>query len=149
MNSSITSVCLSSQNDVLIGTRGGEIIEAKGNQAPAVRMRAHWDSELWGLAMHPQKPEMITVGRDGMLAVWDMPKRKQVLNVKLEGPADAVAISPDCAHIAVGFINGKFSAFTYEDFRMLRQNSHRKGKAIQVIRYSGDSRVCAVGAHDS
>ena len=45
-----------------------------------------------------------------MLAVWDMPKKKQSLNVKLEGPADAVAISPDGAHIAVGFINGKFSA---------------------------------------
>lgn len=80
--------------------------------------------------MHPQKTEMITVGRDGMLAVWDMPKRKQTLNVKLEGPADAVAISPDGTHIAVGFINGKFSAFAYEDFRMLKQNSHRKGKAI-------------------
>ena len=84
-----------------------------------------------------------------MLAVWDMPKKKQSLNVKLEGPADAVAISPDGAHIAVGFINGKFSAFTYEDFRVLKQNSHRKGKAIQVIKYSGDSRLCAVGAHDS
>lgn len=112
-------------------------------------MRAHWDQELWGLAMHPSKAEMITVGRDGMLAVWDMPKRKQTLNVKLEGPADAIAISPDGAHIAVGFINGKFQAFAYEDFRLLRANSHRKGKAIQVIKYSSDNRICAVGAHDS
>lgn len=76
MNPMVTSVCLGPQNAVLIGTRGGEIIEAKGTTEPVVRLRAHWDSELWGLAIHPQKSEMITVGRDGMLAIWDMTKRK-------------------------------------------------------------------------
>ena len=76
MNPIATSVCLGPQNAILIGTRGGEIVEAKGNQPPAVRMRAHFDLELWGLAMHPNKTEMITVGRDAMLAVWDMPTRK-------------------------------------------------------------------------
>ena len=73
MNPMATSVCLGSQNAVLIGTRGGEIIEAKGTQPPAVRMRAHFDLELWGLAMHPQNTEMVTVGRDAMLPVWDVP----------------------------------------------------------------------------
>lgn len=42
-----------------------------------------------------------------------------MLNIKLEGPADAVAISNDGAHIAVGFINGKFSAFD-ASFNLLR-----------------------------
>ena len=77
MDPKATSVCLGAQS-VLIGTRGGEIIEAgigAGTQ-PVVRMRAHFDSELWGLAMHPTKAEMITVGRDSMLAVWDIPSRR-------------------------------------------------------------------------
>ena len=86
-------------------------MEVKGNSMPVVHLRAHFDSELWGLAMHPTKAEMITVGRDSLMAVWDMPTRKQKLNVKLEGPADAIAISPNGKHLAIGFINGKFSAF--------------------------------------
>lgn len=109
---------------MLIGTRGGEIIEVKGNTAPAVRMRAHFDGELWGLANHPTNTEMITVGRDAMLAVWDMPSRKQKMNVKLEGPADAVAMSNNGQHIAVGFINGKVSIFDLQ-FNVLRQRADR------------------------
>ena len=94
MNPQVTAVCLGAQSSVLIGTRGGEIIEQKaGNSAPAIRMRAHFDQELWGLSMHPMNTEMVTVGRDAMLAVWDMPTRNQKLNHKLEGPADAVAFS--------------------------------------------------------
>ena len=129
MNPIATSVCLGPQNAILIGTRGGEIVEAKGNQPPAVRMRAHFDLELWGLAMHPNKAEMITVGRDAMLAVWDMPTRKQKVNFKLEGGADAVAISNQGHHIAVGFLNGKMQVLDAE-FNMVRQKNDVKGKAI-------------------
>lgn len=93
MDPKATALCLGPQNAILIGTRGGEIMEAKGSNQPVVRMRAHWDQELWGLAMHPTNAEMITVGRDAMLAFWDMPTRKQKVNYKLDGPADAVAIS--------------------------------------------------------
>ena len=114
---------------MLIGTRGGEIIEAKGATPPAVRMRAHFEGELWGLANHPTNTEMITVGRDAMLAVWDMPTRKQKINVKLEGPADAVAISNSAQHIAVGFINGKVTIFDSQ-FNVLKQRADRAGKAI-------------------
>lgn len=82
-------------------------------------MRAHFDQELWGLAMHPMNTEMVTVGRDAMLAVWDMPTRKQKSKLKLEGPADAVAISNNGQHIMVGFLNGKWQAFDLE-FNILK-----------------------------
>jgi len=111
-------------------------------------MRAHFDSELWGLAMHPTKTEMVTVGRDAMLAVWDIPSRTQKKVIKLEGAADAVAFSNNGQHICVGFMNGKFQAFD-SNFTVLRQRSDRKGKSIQCIKYSPDDRVCAMGAHDS
>ena len=112
-------------------------------------MRAHYDQELWGLAMHPQRTEMVTVGRDAMLAVWDMPTRKQKSCMKLEGPADAVAFSNNGQHICVGFINGKYIAYNYADFSIIKQASHRKGKAIQCIKYSPDDRYVAMGGHDS
>ena len=46
---------------VLVGTRGGEIIEF-GQAKPLVHMRSHCDGELWGLAPHPQKSEFVTIG---------------------------------------------------------------------------------------
>ena len=148
MNPIATSVCLGPQNAILIGTRGGEIVETKGNQQPAVRMRAHFDQELWGLAMHPSKTEMITVGRDAMLAVWDMPTRKQKMNIKLAHGADAVAFNNNATHIAVGMTNGKLQIFDSE-FNIIRERNDRKGKAIQVLKYSPDNTKLAVGGHDS
>ena len=50
-----TSVCIGSNDSVLVGTRGGEIIEFLGDQSK-VHMRSHYESELWGLAMHPTLP---------------------------------------------------------------------------------------------
>ena len=54
---------------------------------------------------------MITFGRDGMLAVWDMNNRRQKIHTKLEGPGDAVALSNSGTIVAVGMINGTFQAF--------------------------------------
>lgn len=53
---------------LLIGTRGGEIMEfppaAAGAAAPkpVIHMRSHYEGELWGLATHPTKEEFITIG---------------------------------------------------------------------------------------
>jgi len=48
---------------VLVGTRGGEILEFKPTVAkPVIHMRAHFEGELWGLATHPVKEEFITIG---------------------------------------------------------------------------------------
>jgi hypothetical protein len=37
---------------ILVGTRGGEIMEF-GGAKPAIHMRSHYEGELWGLASHP------------------------------------------------------------------------------------------------
>ena len=110
-------MCLGPGGKVLVGTRGGEIVEFPANQSaqPNVYMRSHYESELWGLAMHPTRPEMITYGRDSMLAIWDMPTRRQKIHTKLEGPGDAVAISNSGSIVAVGMINGTLQAFNYTE----------------------------------
>ena len=46
---------------ILVGTRGGEIMEF-GGAKPMIHMRSHCDGELWGLSPHPTKPEFITIG---------------------------------------------------------------------------------------
>lgn len=78
MNPMAMSVCQNENTQaILVGTRGGEIIEFNyQTEKAAIHLRSHFDSELWGLAMHPTKPEMYTYGRDCMLAVWDMKTRR-------------------------------------------------------------------------
>jgi len=111
-------------------------------------MRAHYDSELWGLATHPSKTEMVTYGRDSMLAVWDMPTRRQKKYVKLDVPGDGLAISNNAQFLAVGMQNGTFEAFQYESLTKIQSLRNRKGKAISVIKFSPNDEICAVGAHD-
>lgn len=112
-------------------------------------MRGHYDSELWGLAVHPRQNEMITVGRDALLAVWDMKAKQQKRNLKLDGPADAIAMNHAATHVAIGYTNGTFQVLEYGDFVQIKRRNDRKGKAIQVIKYTPNDEVVAVGGHDS
>lgn len=72
----VRSLCENAKGSILVGTRGGEIIEFNNNQ-PKVLMRGHFDDELWGLSVHPKRNEYITVGEDTLLASWDIVSRKQ------------------------------------------------------------------------
>ena len=56
------SVCEGTNGTLLIGTRGGEIIEVDANNKVKFCLRSHHEKELWGLATHPNKEEYITVG---------------------------------------------------------------------------------------
>ncbi len=72
----VRSVCESSENNILIGTRSGEVVEITHN-TPKVLIRSHARDELCGLAVHPKKAEYVTLGHDGLFAVWDFVTRKQ------------------------------------------------------------------------
>ena len=64
---------------VLVGTRGGEIVEfgPTNKEKPKMHLKSHYHKELKGLAPHPSKAEFLTVGQDGMLGVWDILTRRQ------------------------------------------------------------------------
>jgi len=73
MRPQAVSVCSNKNHKILVGTRGGEIVEFNEQTGvPKVLMRGHFDSELWGLATHPTRPEVYTFGRDAMLGIWDL-----------------------------------------------------------------------------
>lgn len=57
------SVCEAPDGTILVGTRGGEILEFKPSKPkPDIHMRSHYEGELWGLACHPDKDEFVTIG---------------------------------------------------------------------------------------
>jgi len=145
----VRSVCEGPNGNILVGTRGGEIVEFVGN-TPKVLMRGHYDQELWGLAVHsnPKKNEFFTVGQDCMLACWDINSRKQKLATKLEYKATVLAMSPDEKFLAVGCMNGFVLIINPTNFNLIQTLKDRT-KQISDIKFSPNGELLAVGAHDA
>ena len=143
----VRSIDEDSNGNILLGTRGGEIIEVANGKA-TVYLRGHWDKELWGLAVHPEKDEYFTVGEDKLLGVWDIQTRKLKQYCILEEPATTIAISPNGKDLAIGCESGNFYIY---DANTLKKKSKKKEsvtKAVEEIKYSPCGTYLAVGGID-
>jgi WD40 repeat protein len=144
----VRSVCENATNGmILVGTRGGEIVEF-GGPKPNVLMRSHFDGELWGLATHPLRQEYVTVGQDNVLAIWDIKTRKQKRFGRLEQAANVIAYSNNGSFLAVGYINGAFHVLEPDNKFTLKANVKNRNLAISEIKFNPDDSLMAVGAHD-
>lgn len=108
LNASVRAVAWEPRDHkLLVGTMASEIYEINSNDGENFHtgplVQAHYDGELWGLAVHPVKPEYVTTGDDCILRVWDATLRKQIKSVQLQTRARAAAYSPDGSQIAVGY----------------------------------------------
>lgn len=65
----------------------------------------------------------------------------------MDTPGDALAFSNNAKYLVIGFINGQFIVLD-SNFKPIVKRRDRAGKAIQVIKFSPDDTVCAMGAHD-
>lgn len=152
MHPSVKSVCEHPKTGhVLVGTRGGEIIEfgSLQQEKPNIFLKSHYEKELWGLAVHPRSQEFLTVGRDGILGVWDIKERRQTRYAKLECSADCVAYSGDCSLLAIGMQNGYLLVVDSKTFLPVAKTQFSKaGAAITVVKFSRDNNTCAVGGKD-
>jgi microtubule-associated protein-like 6 len=142
------SVCQGNDGKFLIGTRGGEIYQFTTPTEGRAIMKGHFDKELWALACHPHKSEICTVGQDCMLALWDIPTRKQKAAVKVENSSMACSYSPDGTYIVIGCENGKIIIFDSGSLSV-RLFKHDRTLAISTSNFTPDGRYLSVGAHDS
>lgn len=105
----IKSVCVDkSGRKILYATSGGEIGEMYldsglpvDSNGPFV-MQSHYKNELNGLCAHPLRQEILTVGDDKTLRVFNLEKHLQTAILTLPDIARAVAISPNGQMVAVG-----------------------------------------------
>ena len=129
-------------------------------------VEGHWKDEVWGLAMHPFRPEIYcTTGDDKSLRVWHIENQELLGDRVLKGMARAVCMSPDASMIAVGFGGSvgcgkdKMDGWVYifdgdtkdSDFSELEEAftmHHAKGW-ISDIKWSPDGSTIAVGSHDN
>lgn len=104
---SVRSCCLSpDKKTILLGTQASEIYEIDARSGQNVRSdalaRGHFHGELWGLAVHPHKQQVCTVGDDQTLRIWDLETKRELRSVRLDCPGRACAYSGDGKLIAVG-----------------------------------------------
>ena len=144
----VRSVCEDENGTLLVGTRGGDIIEITG-QNPDVIMRGHFDLELWGLCVHPKKEKYYTAGQDKMLAIWDVETRKIEKFTSLVEAAELISISSDGRDLAIGCKTGNLHIYDAISLEKKVSKSERKGQPVSIIKYSPDGKYLAVGGVDA
>ena len=133
--------------NILIGTRGGEILEINGD-TPVVYLRGHWDKELWGLCVHPQKDMYYTVGEDKLLGVWDIQTMKLKQWSILEEEATSIDISPNGKELAIGCESGNFYIYEASTLKKKLKKKETVTKAVEEVKYSPCGNYLAVGGID-
>mmetsp|Transcript_56787 Transcript_56787/g.179562 ORF Transcript_56787/g.179562 Transcript_56787/m.179562 type:complete len:888 (-) Transcript_56787:309-2972(-) len=149
---------------LLVGTKSGEIFEfdmsteeswktnrkiiTHGHVATYDPRRRVVSGELWGLATHPFKAQMMTTGDDKTLRVWDMYERRMLSMRNLPHRARSAAWSPDGKVAAVGFYQGGIIAFDTTNGNEVASKKHRR-EEISQLKFSPNGRWLAVGSHDN
>ena len=144
----VRSVCEDENGNILVGTRGGDIVEYVG-QTPEVILRGHYDLELWGLCVHPKKNKYFTVGQDKMLSIWDVETRKIEKFTSIIEPAEVIHVSPDGRDLAIGCKSGNLHIYDAITLEKKTSKSERKNQPVSIVKYSPDGRFLAVGGVDS
>nr|CCA15182.1 hCG1784313 putative [Albugo laibachii Nc14] len=149
---------------LLVGTGGSDILElnisSDRSKMSKVITRGHSRQEVWGLAMHPSRPEYVTAGDDQTARVWSLKTgikgsqiSSQLRSTRLEAMARACAVttvtdsqSKQFDIVAVGFGGKNISSQT----QSRKSHDVRRGTpcpqdcigAITILRYNDlDQRI--------
>ena len=163
-NPKVRSVAFSADgNNVIIGTRGAEILEVAVRSGALVGkpiVQGHGRRELWGLATHPTKDEFVTSGDDATIRLWDAKSFTIIKTIKVDTASRAITYSPDGKSIAVGFGYGKrikgkgqskegaFVVFSAGEMKIIHEGKD-SNEPIRVARFSPDSNVLVLGSEDA
>jgi WD40 repeat protein/Ca2+-binding EF-hand superfamily protein len=149
-NPGIRSIDMNTQNNLLVGTKGGDIIELV-NKKPKVLIQSHADNELWALTVHPNNPNLVASGGGDMtLRIWDIRTNKQIKHVILDQDFRAIDWSSDGKYLAVGSMEGKIYYISVDTMQVKAtyQSIFKTEKQwIQELKISPDSKYIAYGAH--
>lgn len=136
---------------LLIGTKASEIFEVNMLKTDEMFLlvQGHFGnrSELWGLSTHPSSQEFVTASDDMTVRIWDSKTRLQKQIVDLEVQVRSVSYSPDGTQIAVATFNGRVKILSH-DLKIQSADIAVSKSWIQVLQYSPNGKVLAVGSHD-
>lgn len=140
-------VCEGRGSQLFVGTTRNCILHGDLQLGFVPAVLGHVD-EVWGLATHPSLPQFVSAGWDRLLQLWDGLSHSTVWSKDIEERAQCCAWSSDGEAIAVGCAAGRWLVFS-PTTRELRASMQDGTEAIQIMVYSPNNRLMAVGSRDN
>nr|XP_020446483.1 echinoderm microtubule-associated protein-like 1 isoform X4 [Monopterus albus] len=132
---------------VLIGTTKNFVLQGSLDREFIPITQGHTD-ELWGLAVHPLKPQFLTCGYDRQVSLWDSSTHQVMWTKSLEDAAQSAGFHPTGAVVAIGTQIGRWLVLDTDSKDLV--TVHTDGnEQLSVVRYGPDGNFLAIGSHDN
>ncbi|KAL3049228.1 hypothetical protein OYC64_008654 [Pagothenia borchgrevinki] len=132
---------------VLIGTTKNFVLQGSLDGEFIPITQGHTD-ELWGLAVHPSRPQFLTCGYDRQVCLWDSSSHQLVWTKNMEDAAQSAGFHPSGAVVAIGTQTGRWLVLDTDSKDLV--TVHTDGnEQLSVVCYGPDGNFMAVGSHDN
>lgn len=132
---------------VLIGTTKNFVLQGSLDGEFMPITQGHTD-ELWGLAVHPWKPQFLTCGYDRQVCLWDSSSHQLIWAKNMEDAAQSAGFHPSGSVVAIGTQTGRWLVLDTDSKDLV--TVHTDGnEQLSVMRYGPDGNFLAIGSHDN
>jgi len=138
---------------LVLGTAANSILEVPFDTNKHETLMTGHSNEIWGLAVNPKHPLVITGAWDGSARLWDYSKKSFVPGKVLrgiKGGVQSLAWSPDGSHFAVGTLEGKVELYALEQDWAQPPKFSKKlhNETVDALVFSPDGKTLASGSWD-
>lgn len=132
---------------VLIGTTKNFVLQGSLDGEFIPITQGHTD-ELWGLAVHPWKSQVLTCGYDRQVCLWDFSTHQLIWTKNIEDAAQSAGFHPSGAVVAIGTQTGRWMVLDTDSKDLV--TVHTDGnEQLSTMRYGPDGNFLAIGSHDN
>ncbi|XP_034432706.1 echinoderm microtubule-associated protein-like 1 isoform X2 [Hippoglossus hippoglossus] len=132
---------------VLIGTTKNFVLQGSLDGEFMPITQGHTD-ELWGLAVHPCKPQFLTCGYDRQVSLWDSSTHQLIWTKNMEDAAQSAGFHPTGAVVAVGTQTGRWLVLDTDSKDLVTMHTDGN-EQLSVMRFGPDGNFLAIGSHDN
>ncbi|KAE8289931.1 Echinoderm microtubule-associated protein-like 1 [Larimichthys crocea] len=132
---------------VLIGTTKHFVLQGSLDGEFTPITQGHTD-ELWGLAVHPWKPQFLTCGYDRQVCLWDSSSHQLIWTKTMDDAAQSAGFHPSGAVVSIGTQTGRWLVLDTDSKDLV--TVHTDGnEQLSVMSYGPDGNFLAIGSHDN
>ncbi|KAJ9585806.1 hypothetical protein L9F63_002397 [Diploptera punctata] len=134
-------------SQLLVGTTRNCILIGSLDLGFSPVVLGHTD-ELWGLAVHPNLPQFLSAGHDRLVSLWDSMSHSVIWTKDIGEAIQSATFSLDGGVIILGCASGHWMVMNSETREVY--SVHTDGsEPIQVVRFSPDGNLLALGSRDN